>query len=238
MESNFTLDFKFTKKYFDFSCIYKITTPSGKIYIGQTQKLFMRFYDYRRMKTNPYLKKALFKYGLENITVEFLEKEIPLDKLNEREQFYLDTLQPFDDNGYNICKEAGTTRGRKRPLKEMKGLSDFNKTRIGELNPMFGKTHSEEARKKISQAHLGKVISEECKLKMSETRKINCARCINQLDLINKNIINNFLSVKDASEKTGVSKVTIYRIANKIKSDGKDDWVNKPITGYFWEFCD
>ena len=238
MESNFTLDFKFTKKYFDFSCIYKITTPSGKIYIGQTQKLFMRFYDYRRMKTNSYLKKALLKYGLENITVEILEKDIPLEKLDEREQFYLDTLQPFDDNGYNICREASTTRGRKRPKSELINTIEASKKRVGELNHMFGKTHSEEARKKISQPHLGKVISEECKLKMSETRKINSARCINQLDLINKNIINNFLSVKDASEKTGVSKVTIYRIANKIKNEGKDDWVNKPITGYFWEFCD
>ena len=87
MEINYNIATVFTKKEFDFSCIYKLTSPSGKIYIGQTQCLYLRFRSYRKMYTNEYLKKALLKYGLENIIVEILEKDIPLDKL--------DTLMSF-----------------------------------------------------------------------------------------------------------------------------------------------
>ena len=42
-----------------------------------------------------------------------------------------------------------------------KKISDFAKTRVGELNPMFGKTHTQEARKKISEANLGRKLSPE-----------------------------------------------------------------------------
>ena len=84
METNYNMATIFTKKDFNFSCIYKLTSPSGKIYIGQTQCLYKRFQDYRKPKANEYLMKAILKYGLENITVEILEKDIPLEKLDER----------------------------------------------------------------------------------------------------------------------------------------------------------
>ena len=115
---------------------------NNKIYIGQTQCLYRRFRDYRKPEANEYLMNAILKYGLENISVEILEKDLLLDELDEREQFYLDTLQPFKDNGYNICKKASTTRGRKRPKDERDKISKIAKTRIGELNGFYGKTHT------------------------------------------------------------------------------------------------
>src|SRR5690606_18517182 len=103
--------YKFTdinsKNKFNFSCIYKLTSPSGKIYIGQTQCLYDRVRRYRGGIFNKYMKNAVNKYGSDNISIEILEKDVPLKKLDEREQFYLDTLQPFNDNGYNICRMAG-----------------------------------------------------------------------------------------------------------------------------------
>ena len=137
MENNYHLGFIFCKKDFDFSCIYKLTSPSNTTSLGQTQKLFKRFKSYRLKKTNPYLKKAIEKYGIENIQVEILEKDIPLDILDDREQFYLDLFQPFDDNGYNICKFAGTTRGRKRSKEEMQGITDFCKKKNRCITPFI-----------------------------------------------------------------------------------------------------
>ena len=161
METNYSMSTVFSKKDFNFSCIYKMTSPSGKIYIGQTQCLYKRFQDYRKPKANEYLMNAILKYGLENITVEILEKNVLLDLLDEREQFYLDTLQPFGNIGYNICREASTTRGRKRPPEEMAGSIAYLKSRIGELNHFYGKKHTKETKQKQREVKLGKKQSQE-----------------------------------------------------------------------------
>ena len=234
MEINYNMATVFTKKEFDFSCIYKLTSPSGKIYIGQTQCLYLRFRSYRKMYTNEYLKKALLKYGLENIIVEILEKDIPLENLDEREQFYLDTLQPFGDNGYNICKEASTTRGRKRPFEEMIGLSEYRKTRVGELNSFFGKTHTEEVKQKIRELRIGKKLSEQHIEKIKE----KTIRCVKQVDIVTKEVIAEYESIKEAENKTGIKSSNISKVANKIKNIKEGDIITYSAGGCLWIFCD
>ena len=200
METNYNMATIFTKKDFNFSCIYKLTSPSGKIYIGQTQCLYKRFQDYRKPKANKYLMNAILKYGLENITVEILEKNVLLDLLDEREQFYLDTLQPFGNIGYNICREASTTRGRKRPKEEMQGSIDYMTGRFGELNHFYGKTHSEESKQKQRDAKLGKKQSDYT----IEKRIEKTSKCIKQIDLKTKEVAAEFESIAEAEKKKHV----------------------------------
>ena len=234
MGNNYNLATVFTKKNFNFSCIYKLTSPSGKIYIGQTQCLYKRFQDYRKPKANEYLMKAILKYGLENITVEILEKDAPLDKLDEREQFYLDTLQPFGDNGYNICQEASTTRGRKRPSEELKGISEYRKTRVGELNSFYGKTHTEEVKQKIRESQLGRKLSEQHIEKIKE----KTIRCVKQVDIVTKEVIAEYESIKEAENKTGIKSSNISKVANKIKNIKEGDIITYSAGGCLWIFCD
>ena len=47
MGNCYKLNTIFTKKDFNFSCIYKLTSPSGKIYIGQTKCFNDRMKRYR-----------------------------------------------------------------------------------------------------------------------------------------------------------------------------------------------
>lgn len=146
-----TLDFLFSKSDFDFPAIYKLTTPNNKVYIGQCQSVYLRFREYRRPRANKHLLRAILKYSPENITVSFLETHISCSLLNEKEQFYINKYQSHKrTHGYNICPTAGSTRGRKRPKKEMQGLSDFNKTRLGKLNHFFGRKHTIDTKNKIS----------------------------------------------------------------------------------------
>ena len=48
--------------------IYKITSPSGKIYIGQSKDIEKRFKAYKNLKCKgqPYIYRSLLKYGSGN----------------------------------------------------------------------------------------------------------------------------------------------------------------------------
>lgn len=70
--------------------IYKITSPSGKVYIGQTINVYKRWeYDYKPLncKGQPKLLNSLKKYGYEAHKFEVLE-ECKLKQLSKREVYY------------------------------------------------------------------------------------------------------------------------------------------------------
>ena len=229
MKINYNMATVFTKKDFDFSCIYKLTSPSGKIYIGQTQCLYLRFRDYRKPKANEYLMKAILKYGLKNISVEILEKDLPLNKLDKREQFYLDILHPFNDNGYNICKEASTTRGRKRPKDERNKISEFAKTRIGELNGFYGKTHTEETKKLIGRKSSNKTLTKKHIESFCGAGQDSVKRKVKMIDAKTNKILKIWDSIKEASDNTNALRSTITAVCRGYSG-------RKTAGGYKWEY--
>ena len=61
---------------------------------------------------------------------------------------------------------------RKVSVETRKKLREANKGKYtGENHPMYGKHHSEEARRKMREAHKGKHLSDETKKKLSEAKK-------------------------------------------------------------------
>ena len=95
--------------------IYKIKNLiNNDFYIGSTQNLVKRYYTHlNHIRTNKNtcvkLIRAVNKYGEENFSFEIIEK-CNVDNLLEREQYYLDSLNPT----YNISKKAGSNLGIKR----------------------------------------------------------------------------------------------------------------------------
>lgn len=75
------------KKYF----IYKIISPSNRIYIGQTNNLKKRIYQYRGAwcKKQTLLYNSLIKYGWKNHKFEIIE-ECNIDEINEKEIYWID----------------------------------------------------------------------------------------------------------------------------------------------------
>jgi hypothetical protein len=69
--------------------IYKITSPSGKIYIGQSVNIFKRFKQYVRFdcKKQIQLYNSLKKYGWEQHTFEVIETCL-IEQLDGRETFH------------------------------------------------------------------------------------------------------------------------------------------------------
>lgn len=59
-----------------------------------------------------------------------------------------------------------------RPVEELIFLTHSEHLRlhhVGDRNPLYGKHHSKDARMKISKANIGRILSEETRMKMSES---------------------------------------------------------------------
>lgn len=110
--------------------IYKITSPSNKVYIGQSIRLKERIIEYKKQKNcngQPKLFNSFLKYGIENHKIEIVE-ECNIDLLNTRERYWQDY--------YDVLK---------------KGLNCLlTKTEI------LPRVVSEETKKKLSKAKKGK----------------------------------------------------------------------------------
>lgn len=97
--------------------IYKYTSPSNLSYIGQTitsphlrAKVSSSGIGYKKCSI---FWKAIQKYGWNNFTFEILE-EVKVEKLNEREEFYINKYNTVTPHGYNLT--FGRETGKKREV--------------------------------------------------------------------------------------------------------------------------
>lgn len=90
--------------------VYKITnTVNGKFYVGSSKDIKGRWYQHKKklregIHGNLHLQNAWNLYGEDSFKFEIVE-ECDSAMQFEREQYYLDSLNPFDDNGYNIVRQ-------------------------------------------------------------------------------------------------------------------------------------
>jgi hypothetical protein len=89
--------------------IYKITSPSGKVYVGQTVQTFKeRIKCHKKVSSNcTLLKRAISKYG-DEMVYEIIE-EVPHGLLDERETYWIKELNSLAPNGYN-CSTGGNDK--------------------------------------------------------------------------------------------------------------------------------
>lgn len=125
-------------------CIYKIVSPSGKIYIGRTVDYKKRIDRYRRLACpqQKILYNSLIKYDFKNHLISIIH-ELPQDVSNETinvyEELYIELYKNCGYSLMNLTIGGGGVRGIK---------------------------YDESVKKKLSAAHLGKRLSEETKARM------------------------------------------------------------------------
>lgn len=109
----------FEMKDYNLLCgVYKITCPTGNIYVGQSCNIEVRFKYYRelRCRSQPLLFESLCKYGYLNHKFEILEECEECD-LNMLERYYQELYDSNGVNGLNgvLCKG---TKGVKQQLSD------------------------------------------------------------------------------------------------------------------------
>lgn len=105
--------------------IYKIINDiNSKVYIGKTTRsLQLRFEEHIKNTSNckSAIHAAIQKYGQDHFSIQLIEDDIPDEKLNERERYWINAYDSYK-NGYNLT--AGGD-GKSLSDKEIKDIREL-----------------------------------------------------------------------------------------------------------------
>ena len=135
------------------SGIYKITSPSGKVYIGESFSLKDRCKYYlnpNRIKKQKGIYNSIIKYGTENHILE-IQELCSQEMLCERERYW----QEFYDSVENGLNCHYTSTNEKKKHLSLETIQIISEKSSGEFNAFYGKKHSEESLQKISESSKG-----------------------------------------------------------------------------------
>ena len=180
--------------------VYKHTTPNGKVYIGITgNEPRKRWNNGNGYRGNKHFWNAILKYGWDNIAHEILFNGLTQDQAEKKE---IELIALYDsanpEKGYNLSiggyGVSELTRSKMSNSAKIRsnGLPFY--VGVGENNPFYGKKHSEESKRKISDA--SKI---NCKGKNNPRAK-RCI-CLETMEI--------FDCILDASEKYGIARSDI-----------------------------
>jgi group I intron endonuclease len=181
-------------------CVYKITSPSGKNYIGSSVNYKKRLTQYKGTgaKTQTILYNSFAKHGFDNHVFEIVEL-CTKENVLEREYYYGSLYKVLGEKGLN-CKlpKFGDKyqNTRQETIDKMKAwkpsedtiakmkaaqtkrakeqpVSNETKQKLREAN--LGKKASDETKKKMSLKGKGRVVSEESRIKMGAWKRKPCS---------------------------------------------------------------
>jgi group I intron endonuclease len=225
--------------------IYKITSPSGKIYIGQSWDIEQRkkTYNNGNVPNQRLLYHSLRKYGFENHKFEIIHafcNEIAQDVLDKYERYYWNVYKDDGNSLLNI-KEPGCGIGRH---------SDETKKRIGIGNKgklkgvKFSKERVEKLKVRLTgnKHRLGTKVSEKTKKHMSEImtgRKFSdqhiaasrAASKLRQVPIIQYSLDGIFIKEWESSRQAS-KELNIYRSGIRACAKGR----YKTSGGFIWKY--
>ena len=210
--------------------IYKITNPSGAIYIGKSKNIISRFKDYKHLKENNKQTKiynSLQKYGWIKHTFEIIEECSKLN-LNKQERYWQDYYNSFYKGLNCILTQTNSKSGKLSKETCLKKSKSMKGKYIRK-----GSTHSDESKQLMSDIAKGKPKPW---LKGRTAPGLGRTRTENELNKMRKVVIQlskqgefiqEWPSIREASIKTNTydSGITLC-CKGKLKTAG----------GYIWKY--
>lgn len=123
--------------------IYKITSPSNRVYIGQSVDIKSRWESYKckNCKNQPKLYRSLNKYGVDKHKFEVIHS-CEIEELNELERYYQEFYDCIGKNGLNCILTKSKLAPRVVSEETKRKVSEKMKGR--KLTPFYGNKHTEE----------------------------------------------------------------------------------------------
>lgn len=160
--------------------IYKITSPSSKVYIGQSWEIAKRWKHYKYVHCLEYGRQrgifnSMRKYGYESHKFELIH-EMPTDvdqnTMNVFEQLYMDFYSAAGIKLLN-CKEAAangklSTTTKALIIRSLTGRKNSKETIAKRAASITGRPVSAETRGKISAANSGRPLSDKRKAEVGK----------------------------------------------------------------------
>lgn len=128
--------------------IYKITSPSGKVYIGQSWDIVARWTKYSPLphKKQRHIYNSILKYGVKNHKFEIIH-ELPKDVVQEvLDNYEVLYWQLYKDCGVQVMNIREPGRGGKNSEETRQKMKEnnWNAKHKGELSSSWGKKHTPE----------------------------------------------------------------------------------------------
>lgn len=211
--------------------IYKITSPTGRIYIGKTVNFEKRMRRYKRNdKTGQkIIESSIEKYGWENHKVEIID-HAPIEHLNELEIKYIKELDTFNfdnSNGMNLTRGGEGSFGAKRSDETKKLMSERKK---GKIPIAASLPRSEKQLNHIKYGNIGRKRTKEAgekKFKTELDKFINKHESILQIDLKGEIVkewvmVPKYVAIENDIDPSYLLKALKYRTT--------------PCKGYYWKY--
>jgi group I intron endonuclease len=132
--------------------IYKITNPKGKIYIGQSIDIKDRLRRYKNLNCKQQYKiyNSLIKYSHENHKFEIIEECLE-SELTVKEQYWIKYHNSINE-GLNLIQSKGGKRSNKVKYEHTEEFKNNLIQRLNNNKYALGNIHSEETKKRMSEA--------------------------------------------------------------------------------------
>lgn len=146
--------------------IYKITSPSGRIYIGQSKNINSRIKRYKKLqccKTQLFLYRSFLKYGVENHKFEIIDlgnySKKQLNKLEVKYILQYNSFNGWKNGGLNLST-GGDSYEFDKSVREKMSKTRKRKIKEGQLNSKLTIEQVKEIKKllltKIKQIDIAK----------------------------------------------------------------------------------
>jgi len=147
--------------------VYKIKNKiNGKCYIGQTTRsIEWRWKKHQQTSHCILLSNAIKKYGKSNFEVKCVVRCSSIEEMNACEINCIKLFNTLSPHGYNLDS------GGKNKIPTAETKAKISKSIKGKNHPNFGKKHSKETKKRISEARMGIRPSKETRTKLSSLKK-------------------------------------------------------------------
>jgi group I intron endonuclease len=229
--------------------IYKITSPTGRVYIGKTTRLNDRISYYRNNNKGgqKMLDSSIKKHGWDQHKFEVID-EAPADQLNDLEIRYIKEHNTFhydNSNGMNLTRGGEGTLGRKsspeaiaKQIAKRIGTKRSDATRKLMSDLKKGKApkgafyvRTEKHLEILRQNNINRVVPEEEIIRRKQTRLnrlIEQHEAILQIDPTTGDVVKEWVMLpKDIAKHFNVCDTNILRCLNGY---------NKVSLGHIWKY--